>query len=98
MIIYKHILKIFLSPFIIALTVFEFIASFVIRGASLVLNIISIVVFITAVFLFFNDGWKSGLTAMIFAWLISPLGIPLVAQFIVDKTVTVKNCIKQLYT
>ena len=87
----KFIVKIILSPVILSLTIIEHFAEFLINTATLVLSIISFVCFITAIFAYFNDGARAGITISVLSWLLSPFGIPAIAQFIIQLVSVIKN-------
>jgi cytochrome c biogenesis protein CcdA len=67
---------------------------FIIGIASWILSIVATIFFIVAIFVFFAEGIKAGISILIIAWLISPYGIPQLAQWIVDKTVDIKFYVK----
>ena len=90
----KFLLRVFLSPFMLVLTLIQLILTFIIGLASWLLSIAATILFIVAIFVFFSEGIKAGISILIIAWLISPYGVPLFAQWIVDKTVDIKFFIK----
>ena len=90
----KFLLRVFLSPFMLVLTLIQLILTFIIGLASWLLSIAATIFFIVAIFVFFSEGIKAGISILIIAWLISPYGVPLFAQWIVDKTVDIKFFIK----
>ena len=91
----KLFLRLLLSPVVLLISLFELIAAFTLRTTSWMLNIVAVAVFVTSIFLFFNDGWKPGLSALVLSWLLSPFGIPYIAQLVVTKTVSFKERLKR---
>lgn len=80
----KIILKILLSPVVLMVTAFELLSKLVLNTATIILNILSIVFLIAAVFIFFHDGWKESILAFALAWLASPFGLPAIAYLLID--------------
>ena len=94
----KFILKILLSPIVLIVTVFELLSKLVLNTATIILNILSIVLLITAVFIFFHDGWKESTFAFALTWLASPFGLPAVAYLLIDTIEVFRSEIKQITT
>ena len=94
----KFILKILLSPIVLIVTVFELLSKLVLNTATIILNILSIVFLITAVFIFFHDGWKESIFAFALAWLASPFGLPAVAYLLIDTIEVFRSGIKRIIT
>lgn len=94
----KFILKILLLPVVLIATVFELLSKLVLNTATIILNILSVVFIITAVFIFFYDGWKESIFAFVLAWLASPFGLPAVAYLLIDTIKVFRSEIKRITT
>lgn len=89
-----RMIKIFLTPIRIFLSVsisaFKLLLSF----SSTILAIIAFVVFIVSVF-FFIDGEKTdGIYAFVLAWIISPWGLPMIANWLLSRIILVRDWMK----
>ena len=98
MILVKLILRILLSPAVLIFTLFEMLSKLVLNTATIILNIISIVFLIAAVFIFFHDGWKDSVFAFALAFFASPFGLPAVAYLLVEAVGVLKQGIKRITT
>lgn len=94
----KQIIKLILSPIILLISLVQCTATFIIHLTAWLLSTISLITFITSIFVFFNDGVKDGLMVLLFSWFISPFGLPAIAQFLVDKTNSIKNALIKCYS
>lgn len=92
----KIILKLLLAPFFILVSLTCRFASFIVGIASGILGIIALVLFALSVFLFITEGIKLGMLALIVAWAISPIGIPLIAQFMLEMLMSAKDFLKRI--
>ena len=80
-------IKIFLAPVRIFLTVTISVFKFLLSISSTILAIIAFVVFMVSVF-FFVDGEKTdGIYALVFAWIISPWGLPMIATWLLSRLI-----------
>ena len=77
------ILKILLAPFALALRILIMFLAFVVSVSGGLLSIVSVLGFILAVAVFFFSGKAAGAALMFCAYLISPLGIPALAAWII---------------
>ena len=75
----KVLLRILLVPVVLALKLLNLFLMFVMAVSSTVLGIVSALLGLLAVLTCFALSWQNGLGMLIVAWLVSPLGIPLVA-------------------
>ena len=80
----KMSLGILLGPVVLALKLLNLFLMFVMAVSSTVLGIGSALLGLLAVLACFALSWQSGLGMLIVAWLVSPLGIPLVAVWALD--------------
>ena len=79
------ILKILAAPFVLMLTVVGAVMSFLIDTISALCVPISFVGILLALVLFISGHAGGGLVFLVIAFLISPYGIPAVADWLVDK-------------
>lgn len=87
-------IKIFLAPVRIFLTVTISVFKFLLSISSTILAIIAFVVFMVSVF-FFVDGEKTdGIYAIVFAWIISPWGLPMVATWLLSRLIIFRDWLK----
>ena len=77
----KVLLGILLVPAVLALKLLILFLTFVMAVSSTVLGIVSALLGLLAVLTCFALSWQNGLGMLIVAWLVSPLGIPLVAAW-----------------
>ena len=80
----KVLLRILLEPVVLALKLLNLFLAFVMAVSSTVLGIVSALFGLLAVLTRFALSWQNGLGMLIVAWLVSPLGIPLVAAWALD--------------
>lgn len=87
-------IKIFLAPVRIFLTVTISVFKFLLSISSTILAIIAFVVFMVSVF-FFVDGEKTdGIYALVFAWIISPWGLPMIATWLLSRLLIFRDWLK----
>ena len=78
----KVLLGILLGPVVLVLKLLNLFLTFVMAVSSTVLGIVSAFLGLLAVLTCFALSWQNGLGMLIVAWLISPLGIPLAAAWV----------------
>jgi len=101
--------KILLSPLSLLLTIFVAVSKFVVERCAGVLNVISGIVFIAAVasYLQYFLGWPMGtagnmstlqlaIFATVFAFLLSPYGLPMIAVWLLGKLDNLNDAIKAI--
>lgn len=87
-------IKIFLTPVRLFLTVTISVFKFLLSISSTILAIIAFVVFMVSVF-FFVDGEKTdGIYALVFAWIISPWGLPMIATWLLSRLIIFRDWLK----
>lgn len=87
-------IKIFLAPVRIFLNVTISVFKFLLSISSTILAIIAFVVFMVSVF-FFVDGEKTdGIYALVFAWIISPWGLPMIATWLLSRLIIFRDWLK----
>ena len=80
----KMLLWILLGPVVLALKLLNLFLIFVMAVSTAVLGIVSALFGLLAVLACFALSWQNGLGLLVVAWLVSPLGIPLVAAWALD--------------
>lgn len=86
--------KILLTPIRIFLTVTISVFKFLLSFSSTILAIIAFVVLMAGIF-FFVDGEKAdGIYALVFAWVISPWGLPMVATWLLSRLIIFRDWLK----
>ena len=86
--------KILLAPIRIFLTVTISVFKFLLSFSSTILAIIAFVVLMVGIF-FFVDGEKAdGIYALVFAWVISPWGLPIVATWLLSRLIIFRDWLK----
>ena len=86
--------KILLAPIRIFLTVTISVFKFLLSFSSTILAIIAFVVLMVGIF-FFVDGEKAdGIYALVFAWVISPWGLPMVATWLLSRLIIFRDWLK----
>lgn len=87
-------IKILLTPIRIFLTVTISVFKFLLSFSSTILAIIAFVVLMVSVF-FFVDGEKTdGVYTLVFAWIISPWGLPMIATWLLSKLIIFRDWLK----
>ena len=80
----KVLLGILLGPAVLVLKLLVLFLTFVMAVSSMVLGIVSAFLGLLAVLTCFALSWQNGLGLLVVAWLVSPLGIPLAAAWVLD--------------
>ena len=80
----KVLLGILLGPVVLVLKLLNLFLAFAMAVSSTVLGIVSALLGLLAVLVWFALSWQNGLGMLIVAWLVSPLGIPLAAAWVLD--------------
>lgn len=87
-------IKMLLAPIRIFLTATIAVFKFLLSISSTILAIIAFVVFMVSVF-FFVDGEKTdGIYALVFAWIISPWGLPMIATWLLSRLIIFRDWLK----
>lgn len=79
----RLILKLIALPFMLATGILYLVCKFLVLASGAVLGIISGIVFLASLILFFTAGLWAGLSWLVIAFLISPYGLPLAAAWLV---------------
>ena len=78
----RLLLKVLLAPLIALMTIVTFVLGIVVAVFSKTLAVVSFALAAFAVPVFICGMGKSGCLLLILAWFISPLGLPLIADFL----------------
>ena len=78
----KMLRGILLGPAVLVLKLLNLFLMFVMAVSSTVLGIVSALLGLLAVLTCFALSWQNGLGMLVVAWLVSPLGIPLAAAWV----------------
>ncbi|MBQ8359501.1 MAG: hypothetical protein IJX37_06290 [Oscillospiraceae bacterium] len=90
----RLILKLFAFPFVLLTGILYGFCKFLLLASGAVLGILSGIVFLGALVLFFIAGFWQGLSWLILAFLISPYGLPMAAAWLVGMIGGVNGALK----
>jgi hypothetical protein len=90
----RLILKIFALPVAGILTLLVAFCTFALAISGAILGLISVVVFLLALFMTFTVSVPGGIAWMFIAFLISPLGLPRFAEWLIEKVDDINQSIK----
>lgn len=86
--------KLLALPFMLVTGILYLICKFLVVISGAVLGILSGILFLAALALFFIAGFWSGLSWMVIAFLLSPYGLPLAAAWLVGMIGSVNGALK----
>ena len=92
------VLKILVAPFVVALTLLVAIVSFLYCVASALCHIGCVVLTLLALVLFIGGQTVGGIVFLVLAFLVSPLGVPAIAEWLVDKLHSAKFALRDFIT
>ena len=92
------VLKILAAPFVVALTLLVAIVSFLYCVASALCHIGCVVLTLLALVLFIGGQTLGGVVFLVLAFLVSPFGVPAIAEWLVDKLHTAKFALRDFIT
>jgi len=81
----RLVLKILVAPVIVVLTVFVWICALVLRCSAFVLGLAATLVGILGVAVLITYSVTNGIILFVMAFLVSPVGIPMVAAWLLGK-------------
>lgn len=81
----RWILKIIAAPFVVALTITVAVLTFLFCYAVAVLQVISGIGVLISIIMLVTGEKLGGIVFLILSFLISPLGIPAIAEWLIDK-------------
>ena len=90
----RLILKIVAAPLVIALTLFVWICVGIVYVSGLVLGLISMVVALLGVAVLITYSLQNGIILLVIAFLISPMGLPTVAAWLLGKVQSLRYAIQ----
>lgn len=90
----RLILKLFAFPFVLITGLIYLFCKFLVLASGAVLGILSGIIFLAALVLFFVAGFWPGLSWLILAFLISPYGLPMVVAWLVGIIGGVNGALK----
>ena len=79
---FRLILRMLLAPIILLLTAVTFLLALLLALSTRVLTIISSLGISLSLLLFVTGDYKNGGIFLLLAWLISPIGLPLIAEWL----------------
>lgn len=82
MIVIRFLFKILLAPFVLVLTAITFMLALLLAVSTRLLAIITSIGVTLSMLLFFTGDFHNGSIFLLLAWLISPLGLPLLAEWL----------------
>lgn len=92
------ILKILAAPFVVALTLIVAIVSFLYCVAAALCHIGCVVLTLLAVVLFIGSQPLGGVVFLVLAFLVSPFGIPAIADWLMDRLYSMKYSLQDFIT
>lgn len=92
------VLKILAAPFVVALTLLVAIVSFLYCVASALYHIGCVVLTLLALVLFIGGQTLGGVVFLVLAFLVSPFGVPAIAEWLVDRLHSAKFALRDFIT
>ena len=92
------VLKILAAPFVVALTLLVAIVSFLYCVASALCHIGCVVLTLLALVLFIGSQTLGGVVFLVLAFLVSPFGIPAIADWLMDRLYSLKYSLQDFIT
>ena len=92
------VLKILAAPFVVVLTILAAVVSFLFCVAGAVCVVGCVVLTLLAVVLFIGGQTVGGIVFLVLAFLVSPFGVPAIAEWLADKLHTVKFALRDFIT
>jgi len=89
----RTVLKILAVPFWLVLWILAPVMMFLFITAKIVLFFLMLLAIAASVFLFIDKSILGGIVFAVIAFLISPIGIPAIAQWLVEKIYQLKNAL-----
>jgi hypothetical protein len=94
----RIIFKILAAPFVVVLTVSWALMVFLFCWAEMILNYVSGLAGLIALVLFFTGQTTGGIVFAVIAFLISPVGIPAIAKWLIDLLDGLNDALKCFIT
>ena len=90
----RLIFKLLVFPFVLVTGILYLVCRFLVVASGAVLGILSGIVFLSSLALFFAAGFWPGVSWLVVAFLISPYGLPMAAAWIVGMLGGVNSALK----
>lgn len=81
----RIILKIIAAPFVVVLTIFAAVITFLFCVAGAVCSVASIGITLLAIVAFIAGQTTGGIICLVIAFLVSPFGLPAIADWLIEK-------------
>jgi len=94
----RIVLKILAAPFVVVLTISWAFLVFLFCWAETILQFVSGIAGLAALALFIMGQTTGGIVFAVLAFLISPVGLPLVAKWLIDKLDDLNDALKDFIT
>jgi len=91
----RIILKIIAAPFVVVLTISWVVLVFLFCWAEMILNFASGISMLLAIVLFIIGQTTGGIVFTVIAFLISPVGLPAIAKWLIDKLDDLNDALKE---
>ena len=91
----RLIFKLLAFPFVLVTGLLYLVCKFLVIASGAVLGILSGIVFLASLVLFFTAGVWAGLAWLVIAFLISPYGLPMAAAWLVGMIGGAKHALKE---
>lgn len=91
----RLIFKLLAFPFVLVTGLLYLVCKFLVIASGAVLGILSGIVFLASLVLFFTAGVWAGLAWLVFAFLISPYGLPMAAAWLVGMIGGANHALKR---
>ena len=92
------VLKILAAPFVVVLTILAAVVSFLFCVAGAVCVVGCVVLTLLAVVLFIGGQTVGGIVFLVLAFLVSPFGVPAIAEWLVEKLHSAKFALRDFIT
>ena len=92
------VLKILAAPFAVVLTILAAVVSFLFCVAGAVCVVGCIVLTLLSLILFIGGQTVGGIVFLVLAFLVSPFGVPAIAEWLVDKLHSAKFALRDFIT
>lgn len=94
----RILFKIIAMPFVVALSVLWAVLVFLFGVISGLLEIVCGLSVLVSIALFIMQNWTGGIVFMVVAFLISPLGLPLIADWLIELVACLNDALKGFIT
>ena len=81
----KTLLRIMLTPVMIIARLMLGVTAFITTIAASLIGLLTSVFGLLAVLQFFIGSWQNGIAFLVLTWLVSPIGLPAIANFLLNR-------------